>query len=394
MARRRRFPLATLLSIALGLFAWHTPPAGAVGADLPSSLTNQQFWSLVDELSEPGGVFGSDNLLSNEMSFASLVPALAARPSPSAVYLGVGPEQNFTYIAAMKPRMAFITDIRRGNLHLQLMYKALFEMSVDRAEFVSRLFTKPRPSGLTASSTVIELMNAYWDVYSSDEAAFAANLQAIQDHLTKTRGLPLPPDDLAGIARVYRAFYWYGPGMTYLADTSLRMQSTPAEAGILPIIAFHTYRDLMSQVDEEGYGLSYLASEARFAFLKDLERRNLIVPVVGDFSGPKALRAIGTYVRKQRATVGAFYVSNVESYLRREEKWSAFCANVAALPLSAVSVFIRPWGSGISGGNRNADGTVRSVSYRPAGGSGLLTPISSEVKGCGAPGKTAQPLVW
>ena len=65
------------------------------------------------------------------------------------MYLGVGPEQNFTYIAAMRPRMAFITDIRRGNLHLQLMYKALFELSADRAEFVSRLFTKPRPAGLT-----------------------------------------------------------------------------------------------------------------------------------------------------------------------------------------------------------------------------------------------------
>ena len=71
----------------------------------------------------------------------------AARPG--GVYLGVGPEQNFTYIAALKPKMVFITDIRRGNLHMHLMYKALFEMSADRAEFVSRLFTKQRPAGLT-----------------------------------------------------------------------------------------------------------------------------------------------------------------------------------------------------------------------------------------------------
>ena len=74
---------------------------------------------------------------------------LGRRRSPGGVYLGVGPEQNFTYIAALKPKMAFIIDIRRGNLHLHLMYKALFELSADRAEFVSRLFTKKRPAGLT-----------------------------------------------------------------------------------------------------------------------------------------------------------------------------------------------------------------------------------------------------
>ena len=105
-------------------------------------------------MSEPNGAFTSDNLLSNERVFARLVPELVAKTKPGGVYLGVGPEQNFTYIAAMRPRMAFITDIRRGNLHLQLMYKALFELSADRAEFVSRLFTKPRPAGLTATSTV------------------------------------------------------------------------------------------------------------------------------------------------------------------------------------------------------------------------------------------------
>ena len=61
---------------------------------------------------------------------------------PSGVYLGVGPEQNFTYIAAIRPRIAFITDIRRGNLHLHLMYKALFELSANRADFVARLFNR------------------------------------------------------------------------------------------------------------------------------------------------------------------------------------------------------------------------------------------------------------
>ena len=40
----------------------------------------------------------------------------------------------------------------------------------------------------------------------------------------------------------------------------------------------------------------------------------------------------------------AFYVSNVESYLQRNGRWQAFCANVAALPLDDASIFIRPSG--------------------------------------------------
>ena len=54
----------------------------------------------------------------------------------------------------MRARMAFITDIRRGNLHTQLMYKALFEMSEDRVAFVQRLFSRARPEGLTAETPV------------------------------------------------------------------------------------------------------------------------------------------------------------------------------------------------------------------------------------------------
>ena len=67
---------------------------------------------------------------------------------PGGVYLGVAPDQNFTYMVAVRPRMAFILDIRRGNLLQHLLYKAVFELSADRAEFVSMLFSKPRPAGL------------------------------------------------------------------------------------------------------------------------------------------------------------------------------------------------------------------------------------------------------
>jgi hypothetical protein len=42
----------------------------------------------------------------------------------------------------VKPKIAFIVDIRRQNLIEHLMYKALFELSADRAEFISRLLSR------------------------------------------------------------------------------------------------------------------------------------------------------------------------------------------------------------------------------------------------------------
>jgi hypothetical protein len=358
--------------------------AGAARADLPSKLSDADFWSLSQTLSEPDGYFRSDNLLSNEMVFARVVPALVEATTPGGVYLGVGPEQNFTYIAAMRPAMVFITDVRRDNLRLHLMYKALFELSADRAEFVSRLFTKKRPAELSTSTTAGALMQAYWDIPTSDDATYARNLQEIKDLLTKTHRLPLDADDLAGVEKVYHAFYWYGPSITYSSST----------AGVAA--RGTTYADLMMQVDANGHGLSYLASEEKFRVLKDLETRNLVVPVVGNFAGPKALRSVGRYLRDRGATVGAFYVSNVEQYLRQDGIWNTFCANVASMPLDEKSVFIRPSGSGASLVFQIISSPAATLQSRvvptpmplpaPAGRGGStrspLVPIADEVRGC------------
>jgi len=393
---RYRFPLLISLTLALGFSTTAAQLAGSA-TELPSRLTDQEFWQLSESISEPNGMFQSDNLLSNEMVFPRMVPELISKTTPGGVYLGVGPEQNFTYIAAMKPRMAFITDIRRGNLHLQLMYKALFELSADRAEFVSRLFTKPRPAGLGASSTVTEIMNAYWDAYAASETTFTANLKAVHDHLTQTHHLPLPPEDLDGIAKVYRAFYWYGPAITWSATVALRQ---PAAAAV----GRGTYWDLVTQTDQSGQGFSYLGSEEKFRFLKDLESRNLVVPAVGNFSGPKALRAVGQYVRDHGATVTAFYLSNVESYLRREGSWGAFCSNVASMPIDEGSFFIRPSGGGVTitapngappqliqlMATVNSSGQVTQVTRTPSTVSmstgpfnAGLVPMATETKDCG-----------
>ena len=339
----RLAPIAVVMLVLLG----HSSSTAGRADTLPESLTDRQFWTLIEQISEPDGFFQSnsgstDNLLSNEGNIATVAAALATRVKGAGVYLGVGPEQNFTYMAAIRPRLAFITDIRRGNLHLHLLYKAVFEMSANRAEFVARLFSRKPIAGVSAQQTAAGLMTLALQAEPLDDAGFGANLQAVTAHLTKTRRLPLDAKDLAGIEYVYRNFHRFGPNIHYTSSINTGRRSL-------------SYATLMASIDARGSERSYLSSEERFTFMKTLQSRNLLVPVVGNFAGPKALRAIGAYLKDRGATVTAFYVSNVEQYLERNGVWSAFCANVAALPLDAASTFVRPTGGSGSFGAMAAE---------------------------------------
>ena len=340
------------------LFLHLAPQLGAAPDTLPASISDRDFWALTEQMSEPNGFFMSDNFTSNEMNLSSVAAALAQRVKPGGVYLGVGPEQNFTYIAAIRPKIAFITDIRRGNLHMHLMYKALFELSDSRADFLSRLFTKKRPAGLSEKSSAADLMNAYWDVFTSDEAAYKANLQAIDDVLVKKHHLPLSQADLDGIEYVYHAFYWNGLLISYSSRSNGIISGGPSN-----------YASLMMTTDAaSGEERSYLATEENFTFLKTLESKNLLIPVVGDFGGPKALRAVAAYLKNHNAVVTAFYVSNVEGYLRRDGKSESFCGNVATMPLDEQSTFIRPMGGAVTMQAGVATNGTASITFITRGG--------------------------
>ena len=310
------------LAIALTLALFPAPHL-----DVPAQLSNAEFWKLATESSEPGGYFRNENLTnftSNELGFQHVIPELVKRATAGRVYLGVGPEQNFTYMAAIRPKLAIIFDIRRGNFDLQLMYKALFEMARDRADFVSSLFAKPRPAGLSAQSSAAEIFSAFAQVPSS-EPLYKETLQAIRAHLTVTRALPLPADDVAGIAAVYERFYWSG----------FAVRPSP------------TYADLMTATDLNGVarGLSRHGRGVRLS-------EGSAVAQSGRAGGWRlsAGRApsgrSATYLRTVGATVSAFYLSNVEQYLIQDGKWEAFCRNVATLPLDASSTFVRSQSGG------------------------------------------------
>ncbi len=376
MVRQLRSVVVRLASVSfLAALVALTSPALATtetrASELPSRLSDQEFWGLTERLSEPGGSFRSDNFLSNERGYQVVIPELLKVARPNRVYLGVGPEQNFPYLLALKPQLAIIFDIRRGNLHEHLLYKALFEMSRDRAEFLSRLWSRPRPAGLTDTATVEQLMMAFSAATPSADA-YKANLAAVSDWLTKSpHTFALHDGDLDGIDYVYRnAFFDGGPGLNY---------SFAGGGGGGGFGGRATYAELQMLDDGQGLNRGYLATEANWHAMKDFEMRNLLVPVVGDFGGPSAIRAVGRYLKTQGALVSAFYLSNVEQYLNQDGKEDTFLCNVAELPLDETSTFIYT-GSGRYGRGFGGRGGLNTT---------FLRPIVPDTAGCRAPSPTA-----
>ena len=323
---RIRFAVVLALCLLLGI-AWSAQ-------ELPARLSDEAFWKVVTDFSEPVGRFVSDNFVSNELATQYVLSDLTQDRKASGAYLGVGPEQNFTYIVALKPKIAFIIDIRRQNMIEHLMYKALIELSADRAEFLSRLFSRPLRADAGKDSSVAELFDALLGI-EGDPELFENNLEAIKDRLVKGHGFQLTTEDERNLEYVFRAFYIGGRNLGYPGPNQTIRRGA---VRILP-----TYEELMTDTDEQGQQRSYLATEENFATLQQLEKNNLIVPLVGDFAGPKAIRSVGGYLMEHNTTVTAFYTSNVEQYLfMSADDWKSFYTNVSVLPLDSKSVFIRP----------------------------------------------------
>jgi hypothetical protein len=313
---------------------------------LPSALSDGEFWNLVTGFSEPGGSFSSDNFTSNEGQYPDIVAKLISSGRKGGAYLGVGPEQNFHYIVAVQPDIAFHIDIRRQAMIQHLMYKAIFELSADRADFISLLFSRDRPEKLSSSATLKHIWDGYGSIAASG-SSFRVNLSRIADRLTRVHGFSLSDEDLVSLAYVYKAFYRLGPDISY--------GGYGARDASLSFVALTSATDTAS-----GTTRSFLATEESYGYIRDLQLRNLIVPIVGDFAGPRAIRSIADYLQRHGSRVNAFYVSNVESYLFQGGVAPQFYANVATLPLDSSSVFIRPTGAGSSRARIvQVDGVIR-----------------------------------
>lgn len=305
-------------------------------ASIPARISDADFWKMTVDLSEPAGYFQSDNFVGNELSFQWVIPELKKNVKPGGVYLGVGPDQNFTYIAALQPKIAFIVDIRRGNFLQLLMYKALIEMSADRAEFAGKLFARNKPANVKEDASANSVLEAVYNLPASREL-YEKNLKAITDHLTKTHGFALTANEIKDLEFIYGSFFSYGPGIAYSNGSN--------RGGTV----YPTYWDMQVTDDNAGKTYAYMSTEDNFRAIKRMEEANLIVPITGNFGGPKALKAVGAWIRERGGTVTTFYTSNVEQYLFQDNIWRAYYDNVATMPLDPASMFIRSVFNGQAG---------------------------------------------
>jgi hypothetical protein len=290
------------------------------------------FAGTVARLSEPAGYFDSDNLISNETSYLHAVSHLRAIGVHGGAYIGVGPDQNFSYIAAIKPTVAFMIDIRRDNLLMHLMFKALFQRSRNRLEYLARWTGRLVPNDVRD-----------WDNASIDSILTYVDSLPIDPSGTETReilrtvrsyGIPFVAVDTSTLLRFHNEFILQG--------LDLKFNSS----GRAPRYFYPTLRELILQRDLEGNRGSYLATEESWRFVKDLEARNRIIPVTGDLAGAKAFPAISREISALKEQVSALYVSNVEMYIWRDGSFTTFAANAARLPRNERSVIIRSFFGG------------------------------------------------
>jgi hypothetical protein len=326
-----------------------------------AGLADAEFWKLIETFSERGGSFHSDNFTSNEPGIANGVADLAASGLRGGAYLGVGPEQNFSYIAALEPAIAFILDIRRQAVMQHLLFKALFELSSDRAEFIASLFSVPKPTDGSRTDAVDTIWSRFAATPGADRSRFEANLARVVSHLRDTHVFPLSSSDVTSLTYVYEAFFKLGPEITYAGFVTKGLTTGNTN-----------FMKLTQATDAAGEPRGFLSTDEAFQFVKSLQTRNLVVPVEADFGGPTALRAIGAFLRARDLRVTAFYISNVEQYLFNPRSptapggqetnggWRAFYSNLATLPADRSTVLLRVPRTGLRPPIRRVlpDGTI------------------------------------
>lgn len=288
------------------------------------------FADLVRELSEQGGYFDTDNLISNETSYAEVVQKL--EPT-GGVYVGVGPEQNFHYMGRLRPSWAFIVDVRRDNMLHHLLLNALLSSSETPYDYLCNLFARDCGDGSAGERSFdgFAAMVAAFEAAEPSPTLFEDRLAAVFAHIETKLEFPLGEKDRETIEFIYRSFFD--------EQLALRFRSY----GRPPMPHHPTYRQLLLAKGTEGMYGHFLARPDDYAHVRGLARSGKLVPVVGDFAGDHALRAIARLATEQQETVSAFYLSNVEFYLIRGGSYSAFVENVRSLPIDGSSLLVRAY---------------------------------------------------
>ena len=315
--------VALLLSVVL-LAVSPALPKGDHGRPLSPA----EFVSLIQRISEDDGFFWNDNYVSNESSYQHPLKKMRELGIQGGIYVGVGPNQNFTYIANVQPDYAFIVDIRRQNMLEHLLFKSLMHFARDRADYLSLLLSRPiRPECFEEDAYTVEDLVQYFQSAEPDSTLYQRTEQRVKEFLDKSIHMPLSEGDLGMIDKIHQAFFTRGLSIKY------------------DYIPVPTYAEFLTEKDIEGNRQNFLNSPHDFLYVKRLEDQNRIIPVVGDFAGSHAFAELRSVLTEWNERVTVFYASNVEQYLLRNQNWPQFLKNVAALPLDDRAVFIRAYWS-------------------------------------------------
>jgi hypothetical protein len=270
-----------------------------------------------------------DYLVSNETDYQHVVPFLRQYSKPGNVYIGVGPDQNFTYITAVHPAFSFIVDYRTENQLLHYLFKACFELSTTRQEYLSILFSKPLDDHLKKDSCFLSYLLEYFSKASSDEVFFKQNSFLTQERIKNYRKL-ISNKILEIIQKIHRCFFRY--------NLNLRTRN-----GITSWLGYPypTYYDFLSARDRNGACWSFLDDDDRFLWLKRMQYRNKIISLAGDLSGSRTLNTLASFIREKSKKVSVLYVSNSEELLFRYNLFKAYVENIQQLPIDEDSIIIR-----------------------------------------------------
>lgn len=308
--------------------------ASAASAD-PPPLTGKPptrtLRELFQELSEPERADRAAVHVSSETSLLQVAPLLLARDRPGGAYVGVGAEQNFTYIALVRPQIAFIVTPRRSSALVHLLYKAMFDEARTRSEFLSFLNGRPyheadNPKADASATDVIahaEELGRFSELHST-------TLERLMDRISTKYGIRLSAADRAALKKIHKAFY----------DHGLDIRREPeGKAGD----EYPKLRQQLALRAPNGLELGFLSHERWFRYVQRMHREDRIIPVVGDLTGPGALRGIAAYLGAEKIPLRTFYVSDEEARVFDRKAWPKWADNVAAFPVDEHSLFVRTW---------------------------------------------------
>jgi hypothetical protein len=293
------------------------------------AFTLVEWARIVEALSEGSSRFFSDNLVSNESSYLQVSADLEGVPKGLA-YLGVGPEQNFSYIATVEPTLAFVIDRRRDNLVLHLLYKAIFELASTRSEWLSLLLGR-KPIRLPAEEALsLEAVLRQVESAPRSDIDFESSHSQVRTQVATMNGFLSRPVSLRNLKRIHRRFFQAGLDLAFQ----------------LHCPGLHRYpslRSLLLAQNANGQARSFLASPERYARVRRLQCANRLLPIVGDFTGHRAFTGIGHLLRQQRSSIGLVYASNVEQMIWEEQRWKHWLRNLHALPTAAEAILVRSY---------------------------------------------------